>query len=187
MKKVIILLLLIFSGSSLVYSQDYTIDKGAIIISGIGSFSSRGGELFEDFEGNRLTTIMLMPTINYFVASHLFIGGGVAFTRQSQGDDSQSKIGIGPTLGYAIGQAESKNYPYLAAGIRYYSLGFVFGESMSGTDIVIGAGLIATVTENLGIIIEAGYHIMNLKYENSIKSESGNIISVGVGVAGLIF
>ncbi len=187
MRKIIILLVLMFSSLSIASSQDSAIDKGAIIISGLGSFSTRGGDLFEDDEGYRLTTYMLMPNINYFIASNLFIGGGVALTRQKQGHDSQQTFGIGPTIGYAMGLAKSKNYPYLAAGIRYYSLGFVTGESLSGTDIVIGAGLIATVTENLGIIVEAGYHIMNLKYENSIKSESGNIISVGIGVAGLIF
>ncbi len=187
MKKIFISLVLMLSSLSIVYSQDYVIDKGAIIISGIGSFSSRGGDLFENYEGYRLTTYMLMPNINYFVVSNFFVGGGIVYTRQKQGVDSQSTFGIGPTFGYALGQAKSKNYPYLAAGIRYYSLGFDTGESLSGTDIVIGAGLIAKVKENLGIIVEAGYHIMNLKYENSIKSESGDIISIGIGIAGLIF
>lgn len=107
----------------------------------------------------------------------------IAEEETAQGNDT---VGIGPSLGYAIGQADSKSYPYLATEIRYYSIG-VNDQLVSGTDIVVGGGLIIPAREHLGIVVEVGYHIMNLKRDNWKESKSGNIISIGIGVAGLLF
>jgi hypothetical protein len=186
MKQFIMSILFIVLLTSIAFSQDYAIDKGSKIISGMGSYASQGGDLFENSDGDRATTIMLMPILNYFIAPNISIGGGVAYTSKSQGDYSIHTIGIGPTIGYFIGDSNSKSYPYLAAGIRYYSMGYD-DDSISGTDIVIGGGVIAPVKDHIGIVIEAGYHIMNLKHKDWDESESGNIIMIGIGVAGLLY
>lgn len=186
MKKGILIIVTLLLSSSLALSQEFAVDKGSTIISGMGSYASQGGDLFENSDGDRATTIMLMPTINYFVAPNISIGGGVAYTSQSQGDYSYHTIGIGPTLGYFIGDSNSKSHPYLAAGIRYYSMGDE-DDSISGTDIVIGGGIITPVKNHVGIVLEAGYHIMSLKHKDWDKSESGNLIMVGIGIAGLLY
>lgn len=186
MKKGILIIVILVLSSSFALSQQFAVDKGSTIISGMGSYASQGGDLFENSDGDRATTIMLMSIVNHFIAPNISIGAGVAYTSQSQGDYSYHTIGIGPTLGYFIGDSNSKGYPYLAAGIRYYSIGDE-DDSISGTDIVIGAGIIAPVKDHVGIIIEAGYHIMNLKNKDWDESESGNIIMVGIGIAGLLY
>lgn len=186
MKNINVTFVIILLSSSFALSQEFAVDKGSTIISGMGNYASQGGDLFENSNGDRATTIMLMPTVNHFIAPNISIGGGVAYTSQSQGDYSFHTIGIGPTLGYFIGDSNSKSYPYLATGIRYYSMGDE-DDSISGTDILIGAGIIVPVKNHAGIVIEAGYHIMNLKHKDWDKSEPGNIIMVGIGIAGLLY
>lgn len=186
MKKWTLIALIIVLGSSFAFSQDYAVDEGSMIISGMASYNSQGGDLFENNDGDRTTTLMLAPIVNYFVKPNISVGGGLAYTSQSQGDNSYHTIGIGPTVGYFIGDSNSKNFPYLAAGIRYYSMGDK-DDSISGTDIVIGVGVLTPVKNHMGIVVEAGYHIMNLKHKDWEESQSGNMIMIGVGIAGILY
>ena len=186
MKKIILAILLLSFSATFVFSQDYAVDKGGFILSGTGSFISQGGDLYEDWEDNRLSTFSLTSAVNYFIVRNVFIGAGLAYTRVSQGDDSMSTIGIGPTMGYALGKAESKSYPYIATSIHFYSIGFD-GETTSGTNIFIGAGMIFSIKKHLGLILEIGYNFQNLKHEDWDESMSGNAFSVSIGIAGLIF
>jgi hypothetical protein len=170
---------------SLAFSQSFAVDQGAVIISGMASYSSQGGDLYEDSHSNRYTMIMLAPIVNYFVAPNISLGGAVAYTSQSQGDNSYSSISLGPTIGFFIGDAASTSYPYIAAGYRYSSMGD--DNKITGSDIVVAAGVIAPIRRHAGVTIEASYHMESLKGENASKSVSGNMIMVGIGVAGLIF
>jgi len=186
MKKIILSILLLSFSATFAFSQDYAVDKGGFILSGTGSFTSQGGDLYEDFEGNRLATFSLTSTVNYFVVRNVFIGAGLAYTRMSHGDASMSTIGIGPTVGYAFGKAESKSYPYIDTSIHFYSIG-ADGETTSGTNILISAGMIFSIKEHLGLILEIGYNFQNLKHEDWAESESGNAFVISIGIAGLIF
>ncbi len=186
MKKIILSILLLSFITTFAFSQDFAVDKGGFILSGTGGFISQGGDLYEDFDGNRLSTFSLTSTVNYFVVRNVFIGAGLAYTRISQGEDSISTIGIGPTVGYALGKAESKSYPYVAASIHFYSIG-TDGETVSGTNIFISAGMIFSIKKHLGLILEVGYNFQNLKHEDWVESMSGNAITISIGIAGLIF
>jgi hypothetical protein len=186
MKKIILSILLLLFSATFAFSQDYAVDKGAFILSGTGGFLSQGGDLYEDLEENRLSTFTLTSAVNYFIVRNVFIGAGLSYNRMAQGDASVSTIGIGPTVGYAFGKTESKSNPYIAASIQLYSLG-TDGDTTSGTDISIGAGMIFSIKEHLGLIIEAGYHFQNLKNEAWPESISGNIFSISIGIAGLLF
>lgn len=186
MKKIILSILLLSFSTTFAFSQDYAVDKGAFILSGTGGFISQGGDLYEDFEENRLSTFTLTSAVNYFVVRNMFIGAGLSYNRMAQGDASVSTIGIGPTVGYAFGKKESKSNPYIAAGIQLYSLGSD-GDTTSGTDISIGAGMIISIKEHFGLIIEVGYHFQNLKNEAWPESISGNIFGISIGIAGLLF
>jgi outer membrane protein W len=129
---------------------------------------------------------MLAPAVNYFIMPNIGVGGSASYTRQAQGDDSYTTTAIGPSVAYYYGNAESTMFPYLGAGIRYNIMGDK-DNKITGTDIAVGLGLLYPVKENIGIVIEAGYHIMNLKHEDWDESMSGNIIMVGVGVAGILY
>jgi outer membrane protein W len=89
-------------------------------------------------------------------------------------------------VGYAFGKAGSKSYPYVAAGINFYSMG-TDGETISGTNIFISAGMIFSIKKHLGLILEIGYNFQNLKHEDWAESMSGNAFTISIGIAGLIF
>lgn len=171
--------------SSFVYSQEYAVDKSASFLAGTASFSSQGGDLFEN-NGDRLTNLTLASSYNYFVAKNIFIGGALSYSLMSQGDNSYHTLGIGPSVGYAFGETKSKNYPFIAGGISYNTMGDD-DDSISGTDIRLGGGMILCIREHLGIVIEAGYHLMSLSHKDWDESQSGNIFTIGVGITGLFY
>ena len=55
------------------FPQDSPIGKGSKIISGNFSFSSAGGELNENNNGDRLFTIEFDPAVNFFISPGLLI------------------------------------------------------------------------------------------------------------------
>lgn len=184
MKKVLITALLL-SFFAFAFSQEYAVDQGSTIILGTVSFTSEGGDLYENADGDRLTTLSIAPTAIYFVAPNIGLGASVAYQTMSQGGSNYHVLGVGPTVGYFIGNPDSKNFPYLAAGIQYNTMGN--GNSISGTDIVLGGGILFTVKDHIGIVLDVGYHMQSLKPEGADDSTSGNIIAVGIGIAGLLF
>ncbi len=192
MKTKIMLLSIWFIGLCLTVSaQQYAIDKNATIISGLGSFMSQGGDLFEDTDGNKAKTVTFTPTINHFITKNFFIGGGIGFSTESQGDYKSNAIGLGPQIGYAFGNPQSKAIPYLDLGIRYYKMNYDYGFTddyqISGSDIALGFGVIVPIKTHIGLIFEGGYHMLDLKDKDSDDTISGNIFSIAVGIAGLLF
>ena len=171
-----------------VSGQGYAVDKGAVFISGMAGFTNYGGDLFEDDRGNRETSFSLIPSVNFFVAKNVFVGGSLEFTSRAQGDANSNAIGIGPQVGYAFGHSKSTAFPYLSGGIRYYSMSMddgSYGDSnASGIDMVLGFGVLVPLKESVGLVFEGGYHMMKLKDDYDV-SFSGNIFSLGFGIVGL--
>jgi hypothetical protein len=184
MKKHVWISVILLLSSSVSFPQRYAVDQGSTIVSGTASFASQGGDLYE-FDDKRLSTIVLSSSINYFVAPNFSLGASLALASESRGHSSNTILQIGPNLSYFIGNAASKNYPFLTAGVRYYNMDY--RSSTSGTDIVFGGGIIAPVKDHLGIVVEVGYHIMNLKNEHAGTSVSGNIVMISFGLAGLLY
>jgi hypothetical protein len=191
MKIKIIPFIICFIGlSSAVLAQQYSIDKKATIISGSASFMSQGGDIFEDSDGNKATTFNITPTINHFITKNFFIGGSLEFSTESQGDYKSNGIGIGPQIGYAFGGSQSKAFPYLDLGIRYYKMYADYGSDdfqFSGSDISLGFGVIVPIKDHIGLIFEGGYNMLDVKDKDTNDNYSGNIFSIGVGIAGLLF
>jgi len=177
--------------SSTISAQEFAIDKKAIIISGSGGYMSQGGDLFEDTDGNKATTVSLKPTVDYFITRKFFIGGGLDFSISSQGDYNSNGIGIGPELGFAFGGPQSKAYPFVQIGILYYKMNADYGSGddsqFSGSNIFLGCGAIFPVKEHIGVIFSGGYQLLDLKDKEYDKSYSGNIFTVGIGITGLLF
>lgn len=186
------LLIVIFIELSFnIFGQQYAVDRKATIFSGSGSIMTQGGDLFEDADGNYATTISFTPSVNHFVTKNFFIGGGMEFSVESQGDYSSAGIGVGPEIGFAFGGPRSTLFPYLDLGIRYYQMTADYGATddyqISGSDISLGFGVIVPIKKHIGFIFEGGYHMLNLQSDDSDDSVSGNILSVGFGIAGLLF
>jgi len=181
-KTVVLAACLTLVSFSMAYAQrSEATDKGAILISGMASFSSQGGDLFEDVEENRLTTIAIVPSVFYFVIPGLGIGADVSYNRQSQGDNAFYTLGAGPKVGYFF-DSGSNVIPYAAAGFGFITFGN--GDSESGY-IIKGGGGIMIRRGHLAVAIEAGYQYMSVDIEG--ESFSGNTIAVGVGFAGFLF
>ena len=172
------------------FTQEYAVDKGATMIAGSVSFSSSGGELFEDYDGNSDNVFSLSPTINYFVGKNFFIGGGLEFSTETQGDYKSNSIGVGPQIGYAFGNQESKVFPFVDLGLRYYGMSVDYGSGNSegsGRDIFLGAGMIFPVRSHLGLTFEAGYHMLNIKEKDYDENYSGNVLGISIGIVGLLY
>ena len=65
----------------------------------------------------------LDPSIHYFVARGLSVGGDLTIRRFRQGDTSSSSYGVGPGVMYFFGGSERPVYPYLSGTVRYYRSG----------------------------------------------------------------
>jgi hypothetical protein len=189
--KTSLFLICFFGIWSSVSAQSFAVDKKASIISGSVSFTSQGGEIFEDLDGNKVTSFTFTPNFNHFITKNFFIGGSLELSTESQGDYSSNGFGIGPQIGYAFGGPQSKAYPYLDLGILYYKVNADYGggDSMqlSGSDILLGFGVIVPIKAHIGLIFEGGYQMLNLNDKDTDSSYSGNIFSIAVGIAGLIF
>jgi hypothetical protein len=181
--------ILLFAGSA--YSQNFAVGKKAWIISGAVEFSSSSGDLYENENGDALTTISFIPSADYFVVPNVFVGGMISYSSASQGDFSMSALGIGPEVGYALGKAESKVFPFAKIGFQYLSNSWDSGdgtEKETGSDVTIAIGVIFPVKQHIGITPQLSYHIQSLKGDwEGAESVSGNILSVGVGITGLVY
>ena len=177
--------------ASEISAQQFAVDQNAIMISGTGSFMTQGGDIFVDSGGNEQRIFSLTSEVNYFIARHLFIGGAIDFSRNSQGDYKSSGIGIGPRIGIAMGGLKDNVYPYISFGMKYYEMNANYGSGSdvrySGSDMAFGVGVIVPLKPNIGLVFEGGYSILDLKNSDSGKKFQGNILSVGIGIAGLIY
>ena len=186
MKKCIFVVLLIMLSCSYAFAQNSPVDTGAAIISGMASFTS---SKVKDAE-NSTTNIAVVPVVNYFIAPNIFLGGAVEYNSMKHGDYTSSSLGIGPSVGYAIGNKNSSTFPFIGARYMFNSSKDSDGtndDKATGTRIFIGGGLIAAVKDHIGIVIEAGYNIMSDKPDGADESTSSSMISVGIGISGLLY
>jgi hypothetical protein len=190
-----ILFVCCFAGlSSMIFGQEYAIDKKATMLSLMGSYTSSGGKLFEDASNNNVQTFTLTPSFNHFVSKNFFIGGGLETSNQTQGGSSVKSFGFGPLIGYAFGKSNSTAFPYIDLGLRYYSItsdgGYGYNTSVSaaGTDLFFDFGVIFPIKDHVGLTFEGGDQSLKLKmsdYTNVTKT--GNIFSFSMGFVGLLF
>ena len=203
MKKIVFILPLFVFIVTSTFAQDYPVDKGSKMILGGITFSSMGGDLYENSDGDRATMIEIMPSIGFFVAPGFAIAGDLLYNRTSQGDDSKTTLGIGPKLIYVIGAntkpatIKGTTYPYLGASFMYlhstskYTWGGYEEETeeytTTGTAILLGGGILNMISNSLGLFVELGYQMDNLKPEDADKSTSGNKINIRIGITGFLY
>jgi len=176
-KVFLIAMLILLMGFSFAQGQarSEATDEGAKIVSGVISFSSQGGDLYTGFDDDddRLTTIAVVPSLFYFIAPGVGMGGDLAYNRASRGDDSYTVWGAGPKIGYFI-DTGGNTIPFVSGGVNYLS---VADEHDS---VLIRKG-------HLAVAIEAGYILDRFKFEGASKSTTGNTIVIGAGFAGFLY
>ncbi len=152
-----------------VSAQNSAYDRGSSILIGSFAYSSTGGELFvaEPDEDGRITTLQINPSLSYFVAPGLAIGGKVLFQRTAQDDDSFTTWGLGPQILYFIGSNRAQSsvkgttYPYLGATFAFLRStakstfrGQTDKTSANGTAVAFGLGINHMITNSAGLFVE---------------------------------
>jgi hypothetical protein len=199
MKKCIVCLVLMAVAA---FSQTFPTDKGSLIVGGSVSFTSSSGDLYENPQGKGSTEISLAPFADYFVSPGLAVGGSVIFYKESQGDNSQTTIGLGPEVRYFFGgnvkpkMIKGKNYPYaigsfLWENTKHKSTMYAKTSVPSGspnfeykttfTSISLGAGILHMLTGSVGVSAQVTYNMDKSKYEDG-EAVKGNKIKFWVGI-----
>jgi hypothetical protein len=192
---VFVFILSVFTFNTL-YSQSYPIDKGSKLISGSFAFTSAGGDLYANSDDERVTTIMLNGSFGYFVSKGFNIGGKLLFNRQSQGDNSTTTWGVGPSVSYFFGDENSKVYPFIGGTFLYnkttlkskYNYGYYEVEEeydYSGTTLAFGGGVCYMLSSAVGLFTEINYQIDNVDFEG--HSFSGNKVNFMIGINAFLY
>lgn len=134
-------------------AQDYAIDRGAVILGGSVSWSTSGGDLYENSEGDRYNSLLLNPRLLYFVTPGLAVGGDVYVESASRGDFDVTTIAAGPAVAYFFGGAESTVYPFVSGMIGY---GKTSTSGLDGSGLVFGAGAGAAFMLSESVALTAG-------------------------------
>lgn len=174
--------------SSVAAQTSFAVDRGSLGISGMVDFGVADGELYEDMAGDPLVSFSIMPSIFYFIAPNLAVGGDLMFEHSSRGDDSSSMYGIGPGILYAFGSGENSTYPYIGAGFTYaISKNNV---DITGTQVRLGGGLfiLPASQQHLGLRLEAGVTFDGLKPDlPGAETTNGTTYGISLGLVGFIF
>lgn len=170
-------------------AQSYAIDKGVIIADGVVSFTSAGGDLNEDGEGNKATSFLLNPTLGTFLMPNLAGGLELLYASNTQGDHKTSSFGLGPKVAYYIGDSSTDLYPFVGA-----SAVWVKGKHENSNDyeetqfnINLAVGATKLVAKNVGITAKVTYTMESYKPENADEATKGNKLSIGVGISTFIY
>ena len=171
--------------------QGFAIGKGASMITGLASFSSTGSDKVAGSESGSMsetvTTLTLTPSMDYFLFNNFFVGGGLGYSNQNSDVSNITELAIGPEIGYAFGNKDSKVFPYVNAGWNYISNKINQSSysitSLSGSGVFFGFGAIFPVKSHIGLVLEGKYNTIN--YSGS--TQNVNIFSLNFGVVGLLF
>jgi hypothetical protein len=188
----IIFITVLLCGVSFAVASGGPVDKGSILVLGMTSagFASESGDLYENMDGDGLTSISFYPAGLYFFMPNLAIGASVDICNESQGDWSTTDITIGPEVAYFFNLEGSSIIPYVGA-----SFGYMSDSWDDGTDNGTDDGF--SFTGMGGAVLMAGNHVgfsgqlyvsqTSITFEGADESVSGTTFGVRFGVMGFIF
>lgn len=179
-------LLLLLSLPLTLSAQSYATDQGSFILGGSASYSSQGGDLYENFDGDRVNTLTLNPYLLYFVSPGLGIGGELVLSRASQGDDDLTTVGVGPTVAYFFGDAAATVRPFVEAHASYVSVSF--GENdANGWGIGGGGGAAFMLSPTVALTLQGVYEVQSLSADGLDEDVDGNEFRLEAGIAAFLF
>lgn len=201
MKKAIIILAMALLVAATVSSAEGPVDKGSMIVGGEVSFSSQGGDAYENDDGDGVTNIGFSPFLAFFVAPSIAVGGEILYEKSSQGDYSQSTFGVGPTVAYFFNldatrtEVKGTVYPYVQAFFKYAKYTSGPGYDFKRTVTYFGGkgGIMYMLTEHWAVNTNLYYQSENYKQtepevpEGEDDSVSGNTLGFNVGVTAFLF
>ena len=175
---------------SLSFAQDQ-LAKGSAIVGGSFGFSSMGGDLYENADGDGMTMIALdVAYQRFFLDMPLAFGLGFGYTSMSQGDDKLSSMMITPMATYFFKIANDKMLPFVNLGFSIDSASEEWtggDESGSGTTLGLKAGMYYLLGDHLAVVPAFSYMMPSFEWDSWDKSYSGSVIMLSVGLAGFIY
>lgn len=183
MKK-IIYIHLVFVLGSIVYSQDYAVDKYSQNISLMGGFSSLGGDLYEDPKGNRQNLLSVSTDYNVFIIKNLFIGFGFDYATYEINNINSIAISVGPQVGFALGDSTNTLFPFFVSSLQFNILDKdrSVPSYSSDNNIKIGGGVIIPLQKYYALIVEIDFFADQIYADNK-----ANTFLVTFGISGLLF
>lgn len=163
-------------------AQTAALDRGSVLISGQASFVVRDeGDLDEN-----TTSFIFLPSLQYFVAPGLAVGGELELTHSSRGDFSTTSYGIGPAMSYYFVR-ESDVQPFIRGSFRI-ARSKSKGELSDRTSKLFGfrgaGGFLVLLSQAVGVDISVYYD--RLQYRDAIDVDL-NTFGIAIGIAAFVF
>ncbi len=165
-------------------AQSHATDKGSIAVGGSASFSSNKAPGGSD----RTTVLDLRPSLQYFLAPGVALGGQLTLGRASSDNTTSTTIGIGPLVSYYFGRISTSVVPFVSAEFSVAQNSFdssIGGEDITSTGIMGAAGLLLLLSNSVGVNAQLYYRHLNLS--NDIADVDGNSYGLAFGIAAFVF
>jgi hypothetical protein len=168
----------------------YAVDKGVILAGGSVGFESSGGDLYENADGDKATTITFDPFAGYFFMPNLALGAHIHFSKETHGDYKASEVGFGPAAFYYFGGEYSKMFPFVSARFDWKKASSSYDDTdypdYTYTTIGFAGGVTAMVSKNVGIRASLFYE-MDTEEQEDQDSVDGNKLGLRVGIQTFIW
>lgn len=164
-------------------------DRGSMLIAGSGSVSHTSGD------GSSATNLSIQPSIHYFVANRIALGGELGYSYTDFENGSANSWRVGPAARLYFGSPTSEILPYLGTAV-------LFGSGTAKTETPVSnetnaslwgiqgiAGLTFMISPNVGISGEAFLQREESTFETSAAKVTNTLTQYGLrfGVAAFVF
>lgn len=186
--------MLLLSGA--VMAAETPIDKGSMIVDGSVYFMSQGGDYYKDTADNSVAVIGIMPSVGYFVAPSIMVGGQIVYVSASQGDDKETTFGVGPVVGYYFNldatrtEVKGAIYPYVQAFFVYgqYKCEWTGGDETTDITMFGGeGGGVFMLSNAVGLNASVQFQSESFKPDGADESISGTTLTVGAGITAFLW
>ena len=176
----------------IIVAGESPVDQGSMILAGSFDFSVTGGEIVDD---EPLVVFRLQPTLGYFVAPGLMIGGQFHFETASQDENTATLFGIGPIAGYYFGannirsQIKGSAYPYIRGQFSYSKMSTDGSYGYNTFEVGGGIGVVFMISSTIGLDLGGNYNYISQNFDTDWydKSETGYRIFFGGGISAFIY
>jgi len=185
---------LLFAGA--IMAAETPIDKGSMIVDGSVYFISQGGDAYKDTADNSVAVIGIMPSVGYFVAPSIMVGGSIFFESWSQGDYKETMFGVGPMVGYYFNldatrtEVKGAIYPYVKGFFLYGQEKYDDGTNDFTIDVMVFGGQgggIFMLSDAVGLNASVKFQSESYKPDGADESISGTTIEVGAGITAFLW
>ena len=167
------------------------VDKGSYILGGSVSFTSMGGDLYEDANGESQSVFLVAPEFGYFFSPGFMGGAIVEFSSYSIHGENYSDFMFGPMVAYYFNAANITDdakgtvLPYLKAFAMFGST--ELGTDGSWTKFGGKGGINYFLSNAVAVDFGVQFYSDSFKPDGADESTTGTVFSFGAGIKAFIF